>query len=132
MARRRAGRGAPAGSTPSASRYSASINSVNAVAITRLDVLDPFPSIQVCTAYEIDGKIVNTPPASITAFNRAVPVFEEMPGWKEDCTNARKFEELPKNAQNYVRRLGELIGKPIEIVSVGPEREQVIIVDRPL
>ncbi|HLF76555.1 MAG TPA: adenylosuccinate synthase [Dehalococcoidia bacterium] len=115
-----------------ASRYSASINSVTSVAVTRLDVLDPFPSIQVCTAYKIDGRLVETPPASVTAFERAQPQFEEMPGWGTDCTHARKFEELPENAQRYVRRLGQLIGRPIEIVSVGPEREQVIIVDRPL
>ncbi len=112
-----------------ASSYSASINSVTAIAITRLDVLDPFPSIQVCTAYSIDGKTVETPPASIGAFNRAVPVYEELPGWQSESTGARRFEELPQNAQRYVKRLGELIGRPIEIVSVGPEREQVIIVD---
>ena len=115
-----------------ASRYSATMNSVSSVALTRLDVLDPFPSISVCTSYKIDGQKVTTPPASIAAFNRVVPEFEEMPGWKEDCTHARKFDQLPKNAQAYVRRLGELLEKPIEIVSVGPEREQVIIVDRPI
>jgi len=112
-----------------ASRYSASLNSVSAVALTRLDVLDPFPSISICTHYLIDGEKADTPPASVSSFNRAVPVYEEMPGWETDCTQARKFEELPPNAQRYVRRLGDLIGKPIEIVSVGPEREQVIIVD---
>ena len=115
-----------------ASRYSADVNSVTAVALTRLDVLDPFPSIQVCTGYKIDGREVDTPPASITAFERAVPQYEELPGWQADCTGARKFEELPENAQRYVTRIGQLIGKPIEIVSVGPEREQVIIVDHPL
>jgi adenylosuccinate synthase len=115
-----------------ASRYSAAINSVTSVAVTRLDVLDPFPSIQVCTHYKIDGRVVDTPPASIAAFEKAEPQFEELPGWGEDCTHARKFEELPKNAQRYVKRLGQLIGKPIEIVSVGPEREQVIIVDHAL
>jgi adenylosuccinate synthase len=115
-----------------ASSYSAQINSVSAIAITRLDVLDPFPSIQVCTSYMIDGKTVSTPPASIGAFNRAVPVYEELPGWRTDCTSARKFDELPENAQRYVKRLGQLIGRPIEIVSVGPEREQVIIVDHAL
>jgi adenylosuccinate synthase len=114
------------------SRYSASLNSVTAVALTRLDVLDPFPSIQVCTGYRIDGKEVTTPPASIAEFMNAVPQFEELPGWQDDSTKARKFEELPPNAQRYVRRIRELIGKPIEIVSVGPEREQVIIVDKPL
>jgi adenylosuccinate synthase len=108
------------------------VNSVTGVALTRLDVLQRFPSIMVCTAYDIDGKQVDTPPASISAFNRARPILEELPGWQEDCTAARKFEELPPNAQRYVKRLGELIGRPIEIVSVGPEREQVIIVDRPI
>jgi adenylosuccinate synthase len=112
-----------------ASRYSAEINSVSAIALTRLDVLDPFPSIQMCVGYIIDGKRVDTPPASIADFNRAQPIYEEAPGWQTDCTKARRFEDLPKNAQAYVRRIGQLIGRPIEIVSVGPEREQVIIVD---
>ncbi|HEX5139935.1 MAG TPA: adenylosuccinate synthase [Dehalococcoidia bacterium] len=114
------------------SRYSAHVNSVTGIALTRLDVLDPFPSILVCTGYKIDGKHVDTPPASITAFDRAVPEYEELPGWQSDSSSARRFEDLPENAQRYVRRIGELIGKPIEIVSVGPEREQVIIVDKPL
>jgi adenylosuccinate synthase len=112
-----------------ASSYSAQVNSVSAIAITRLDVLDPFAAIKVCTAYEIDGQLVKTPPASLGAFNRARPVYEELPGWQADSTGARRFAELPANAQRYVKRLGELIGRPIEIVSVGPEREQVIIVD---
>ena len=114
------------------SHYSAAINSVSSVALTRLDVLDPFKSIQICTSYKIDGKTVNTPPASIAAFDRAEPQLEEMPGWEQDTSSARKFEELPVNAQNYIRRLGQLIGAPIEIISVGPEREQVIIVDKPI
>jgi adenylosuccinate synthase len=115
-----------------ASRYSATMNSVTSVALTRLDVLDPFPSIQVCTGYKIDGQHVSSPPASIAAFNRAVPIYEELAGWQTDCTSARQFEELPANAQAYVKRIGELIGKPIHIVSVGPEREQVIILDNPV
>jgi adenylosuccinate synthase len=114
------------------SRYSADVNSVTSIALTRLDVLDPFPSILVCTAYEIDGKEMHTPPASIAAFNRAVPVYEELAGWQSDTSTARHFEDLPANAQAYIRRIGKLIGKPIEIISVGPEREQVIMVDRPL
>jgi adenylosuccinate synthase len=114
------------------SHYSAAINSVSSVALTRLDVLDPFPSIQLCTSYKIDGKTIDTPPASITAFDRAKPQLEEMPGWEEDTSSARKFEDLPENAQRYIKRLGQLIGAPIEIISVGPEREQVIIVDKPI
>jgi adenylosuccinate synthase len=112
-----------------ASSYSAQVNSVTSIAITRLDVLDAFPAIKVCTAYEIDGQLSKTPPASLGAFNRAVPQYEELPGWQADSTGARRFAELPPNAQRYVKRLGQLIGRPIEIVSVGPEREQVIIVD---
>ncbi|HWO72858.1 MAG TPA: adenylosuccinate synthase, partial [Dehalococcoidia bacterium] len=115
-----------------ASRYSAQVNSVSSVALTRLDVLDPFPSIQVCVSYKIDGKEVNSPPASISAYERAEPQYEELPGWQEDSTRARRFEELPRNAQRYVQRIGELIGRPVEIVSVGPEREQVIRMDRPV
>ena len=112
-----------------ASRYSATLNGVTTVVLTRLDVLDHFPSIQVCTAYEIDGVDVKTPPASIAAFNRAEPSLEELPGWGEDCSTARKFDELPQNAQRYVRRIEQLIGTPIDIVSVGPEREQVIVLN---
>jgi len=115
-----------------ASRYSAQVNSVSSVALTRLDVLDPFPSIQVCVSYKIDGKEVHSPPASISAYERAEPQYEELPGWQEDSTRARRFEELPRNAQRYVQRIGELIGRPVEIVSVGPEREQVIRMDRPV
>src|SRR5690606_15379112 len=114
------------------SSYTAELNSVTSIALTRLDVLDPFPSILVCTGYEIDGHEMFTPPASIAAFNRAQPIYEELPGWQSDSFGARKFEDLPVNAQNYIRRVGQLIGKPIEIISVGPEREQVIIVDKPL
>jgi adenylosuccinate synthase len=110
-----------------ASRYTAQLNSVTSVALTRLDVLDPFPSIQVCTSYKIDGAAVSTPPAGIAAFERAEPQFEELAGWQTDCTSARQFSDLPKNAQRYVERVEALIGRPIEIVSVGPEREQVII-----
>ncbi len=115
-----------------ASRYSAVMNSVSSATLTRLDVLDPFPSIQVCVAYEIDGKTVETPPASIAAFNRAKPVYRELAGWQTDTSGFRKFDDLPPNAQAYVRRIQQLIGTPIDIVSVGPEREQVIMVDRPI
>ena len=115
-----------------ASRYTATLNSVSSVAMTRLDVLDPFPSIQICTAYKIDGKRVDTPPASIADFEGAEPVLEEMPGWEQDTSSARKFDELPENAQRYIKRLRELIGVPVGIISVGPEREQVIIAEPPI
>src|SRR5690606_11642891 len=76
------------------SSYTAELNSVTSIALTRLDVLDPFPSILVCTGYEIDGHERFTPPASIAAFNRAKPIYEELPGWQSDSSGARKFEDL--------------------------------------
>ena len=109
-----------------ASRYSVRVNGVTSAALTRLDVLDNFPAIEICTSYELDGEPVTSFPATITALERARPNYEEHPGWRQDVSGARRFSDLPKEAQRYVERIEELLGCPIEIVSVGPEREQVI------
>ncbi len=109
-----------------ASRYSVRVNGVTAVALTRLDVLDNFPAIEVCTAYQLDGERVESFPATTAVLDRVTPVFEEHAGWRSDTSGVRRFADLPKEAQAYVERIEELLGCPIEIVSVGPEREQVI------
>lgn len=109
-----------------ASRYSVRVNGVTSAALTRLDVLDNFPAIEICTSYELDGEQVASFPATITALERVRPNYEEHPGWRQDVSGARRFSDLPKEAQRYVERIEELLGCPIEIVSVGPEREQVI------
>jgi adenylosuccinate synthase len=109
-----------------ASRYSVRVNGVTNATLTRLDVLDNFPAISVCTAYEIDGKRLESFPATAALFARVKPVFEEHPGWRKDTSGARKFSDLPKEAQRYVERIEELLGCRITVVSVGPEREQFI------
>lgn len=109
-----------------AARYSVRLNSVSSAVVTRLDVLDQFPAIQVCTGYAVDGQIIKSFPASSTVLARCTPVLEEWPGWNTPTSDARRFEDLPKAAQAYVRRLEELLGTPVDIISVGPEREQCI------
>ncbi len=109
------------------SGYSVRVNGVTGAALTRLDVLDNFPSIEVCSAYELDGKQIDTFPPTMTQLNRVTPVFETHEGWQASTADVRKFNDLPKKAQSYVNRIEELLGCPIEMVSVGPEREQIII-----
>ena len=110
-----------------ASRYSVRVNGVTGAALTRLDVLDNFPAIEVCSAYELDGKQIDAFPPTMTQLSRVTPVFEEHEGWQAETADVRKFNDLPKQAQSYVERIEELLGCPIEMVSVGPEREQIII-----
>jgi adenylosuccinate synthase len=108
-------------------RYTARQNGVTSVALTRLDVLSQFDRIMVCTAYELNGKRLNTLPASLQAMNNVRPVYEELPGWEGDVEGVRNLADLPSRARDYVRRIEELIGAPIDMISVGPEREQAIV-----
>jgi len=108
-------------------RYSAQLNGFDAVAITKLDVLDEEPAIRICTGYRLDGRVVDTVPASLAEFSRCEPIYEEMPGWRRPTGHVRAIADLPVEAQRYVARLGELIGCPVELVSVGCSREQIIV-----
>lgn len=112
-----------------AGRYSVRMNGLSAVALTRLDVLDGMPSIKICTAYELDGQILETLPARESILNRVVPIYEELPGWQAPTTEVRNFDDLPSQAQAFVRRVEQLLGCPVDLISVGPEREQAIIVN---
>ncbi len=109
-----------------AARYSARLNGLTGAALTRLDVLDRLPVIKVCTAYRIDGRTMETMPASAAALARAQPVYEELPGWRQDTSGVRRFDELPPEARAYVQHIQDLLATPICLVSVGPEREQAI------
>jgi adenylosuccinate synthase len=111
-----------------AARFSASINGFSGVAITRLDVLDTFDSIKVCTGYKVNGQIVDQFPSNSAVLEKCQPVYEELPGWKSPTNGLRRFEDLPGSAKSYLRRLEELITCPIDIVSIGPKREQTIMV----
>lgn len=108
-------------------RYSAMVNGFTGISLMLLDVLSDFDSLKLCTAYEIDGQTTEDFPASVYDLNRATPIYEEMPGFEGDITGARSYEELPLNARKYIERIEEFIKVPVEIVSVGPGRDQTII-----
>ncbi len=110
-------------------RYSVRFNGLSAVALTRLDVLDGIPSIKICTGYELDGEIINTLPSRESVLNRVVPVYEELPGWMKPTTEVRNFDDLPPQAQAYIKRVEQLLECPVDLISVGPSREQAIIVN---
>lgn len=111
-----------------AGRYTVRINGLTAMVMTRLDILDQHPAIKVCTAYRLDGKVTKTFPGSTRALLRVEPIYEELPGWQKETKQARAFEDLPPQARAYVQRIQELVGCPIDMVSVGPEREQAVII----
>ncbi len=109
-------------------RLAVMVNGVTDLAVTILDGLDERKTLKICTAYDVEGTLHEFPPASRDAWDKAVPVYEEMPGWESDTTKARSWDELPENAKAYLTRLSELVGAPISYVGNGPEREQTIIV----
>lgn len=110
-----------------ATRYTARLGGVDALAVMLLDVLSGFEELKVCTAYEIDGQPTTVFPSHVDDLRRVKPVFETLPGWQEDVTGVRKLEDLPTNARGYLDRVGELVGRPVCLVSVGPGREQTIL-----
>jgi adenylosuccinate synthase len=110
-------------------KYSRRINGLTSFVLTKLDCFSDLDTIKICTAYEIDGKKTDNFPIELEKLEIAKPIYEEMPGWKSDISNLTKFEELPKEAQDYMRRLEELVGVPISILSIGPKRKQTIIMD---
>ncbi len=112
-----------------AARYSVRFNGLAALALTRLDVLDGLESIKICTGYELDGQIVNTLPSRESVLERVKPIYEELPGWMTPTTELRNFDDLPKAAQAYIRRVEALLECPVDLISVGPAREQAIIVN---
>ena len=108
-------------------KYSARLNGLTDIALTKLDVLSAFDTIKVCVAYDCDGVRYTTVPEHQSVFQKAVPVYTEVPGWKTDISACRSFEELPPRAQEYVQLIEELAGCRVSIVSVGSEREQTIM-----
>jgi len=109
-----------------AARFTAQANGIGGAALTRLDVLDQFETIKVCTAYRIGSRTVETMPASGLDLARAEPIYEELPGWRSETAGVRRFEDLPEAAQGYVQFIEEKLGVPLCLISVGPEREQAI------
>src|SRR4051812_28534522 len=104
---------------------------INGLALTKLDILDGFDSIEVCVGYRLDGKEIDHLPAGEGAQGRVVPIYETIEGWKEPTANARSWADLPAQAIKYVRRVEELVGCPIALLSTSPEREDTILVQNP-
>jgi adenylosuccinate synthase len=109
-----------------ATRYSAMVNGIDQIAITNVDGLDGVESIRVCVAYRLDGKVIDYPPTDSADLLRCEPVYIEMPGWLKGTEKARKFSDLPVKARNYVKKIAELTGAKLSIVSIGPARAQTI------
>jgi adenylosuccinate synthase len=110
-------------------RYSARINGLDFLAITKLDVLSGLDTIKICTGYKYKGELLTEFPESRKVLSACEPNYEEYPGWKEDISGVQKFEDLPDTAQRYMQRLSEVSGVPVGIIGVGPRRSQTIFLE---
>ena len=108
-------------------RFSARVNGIDALALTKLDVLDGLPSIAICTAYRCGSKLLDDFPSDLKLLAQCEPMYEEMPGWTEPTKGVRVYEELPAAARAYIARLEEVTGAPAAIVSTGSDREETIL-----
>jgi adenylosuccinate synthase len=107
-------------------RKAVRVNGITGLAITKVDILDQLPEIEVCTGYTIDGEPIEDLPVQVKDFAKVKPVYEKLPGWLSDTSKAVSWADLPENAKKYLERLAELVGAPIAMVSVGPRRDQAI------
>lgn len=108
-------------------RYTATLAGTDYWALMLLDVLSGLDTVKICTGYSCDGQLIDTPPSTISRLERCKPVYEELPGWKEDISGVKSFEELPENAKRYIGRIEALTGVPVGMISVGPDRLQTIV-----
>ena len=109
-------------------RYTAALAGADEITVMLLDVLSGLPELKLCTAYEIDGERTVYFPSDAFRLERCKPIYETIPGWKDDITAARKLTDLPADARRYIDRIAELAGLKVSVVSVGPDRAQTIIV----
>ena len=115
-----------------AARYSAELNDYTSIILTRLDILDGFEIVKVCVGYRVDGKVVERFPTDIEVLARCEPIYEEISGWQEPTAGATDMNQIPKEAQHYIKRLEKIVGKSVSIVSTGPSREQTLRTGLPL
>jgi adenylosuccinate synthase len=106
------------------------VDGIDLLAITKLDCLDGFDKVAICTGYEINGKVTDRFPASLDDLTAVKPVYEWHDGWKQDISGARCWEDLPVNARKYLERVAELVRSKIAIISVGPRRDQTFSVEK--
>lgn len=112
-----------------ATRYGSQVSGVDCIAVMLLDVLSKLPEVKICEAYEINGKRTEDFPSQIDDLAAAKPIYRTVPGWECDITAAKSWDDLPENAKEYVNTVSELVGVPVNIVSIGPDREQTIFLD---
>ena len=110
-------------------RHSRRVSGITNLSLNSIDVLSGLDIVKICVAYDLDGERIDHYPASLEQLKRCKPIYEELPGWSEDITSVRHLDELPENARNYVRRIGELVGVRISTFSVGPDRDQTNILE---
>src|SRR5262249_59147944 len=112
-------------------RQTRKVAGINGIALTKLDVLDELPELKICVGYRVDGLPLDHLPAAQDAQARVVPIYETMEGWTQSTRGARSWAELPAQCIKYVRRLEELIGAPVALLSTSPKREDTILVHDP-
>jgi len=110
-----------------ATRYATMLNGIDELAVTNLDGLDGIDPIRVCVGYRLNGKRLNVPPCDATQLENCEPIYRNFPGWKKPTQSARQMSELPSAAKKYIKAIAELTGAPLRIVSVGPTRNETII-----
>ncbi len=115
-----------------AARYSVLVNGFTGLVLTRLDILDGFPTVKVCVGYTADGKELDRFPANTNLLSRCQPVYEELPGWDRPTASATSLSQLPETAIAYVKRLEELVGCRFQVISTGPSRDETIVVEQPI
>ena len=109
-------------------KHAVDINGLDAIAVTKLDVLDEMPMLKICVGYKYKGKVYNDLPSDIETLWNAKPIYEDISGWMQPTTGAKKFLDLPLKARKYLNRLAKLVGTKIEIVSIGSERNQTLFI----
>jgi len=112
-------------------KRSLDINSVTGMCITKLDVLDGLETLKICVAYKLDGEEVSIPPVGADGYEKCEPVFIEMPGWSESTVGVESEDGLPQNARNYLKKVEELTGVPIDVISTGPDRRETVVLRHP-
>lgn len=108
-------------------RRSIQLSSFSGLGVMKMDVLDGMETLRICTAYRLDGRQISVPPTDAAELARCEPIYENMPGWTESTAGIKTFADLPKNAKNYLLRIQELAGIPIDIISTGPDRNETIV-----
>jgi adenylosuccinate synthase len=111
-----------------AGRFSVQINGLNSIALTHLDIYDGFPSIKICTAYQFNDDVLTSFPTDVAILEKCQPIYKEVNGWQESISGIRNFKKLPAEARNYMSRLEDHLSCPISLVSVGPDRKQIILI----